>query len=256
MSKSKLLFDEPPIVVSPSLACLIGLHEAMILQQIHYWLYKSGNTIDGKKWVYNSYKDWQKQFPFWSIATIKRTIKSLKKQDLIETGNYNKLKVDRTVWYTINYDKLESMSICDPSIGSTCTDHSINLTPPIPETTTENTSETTTEKEKKSKEKTHTHKQYLNLNNLGIEAKNVFITKDEFNKLVEKVGDIGAQKCIEKLSIYKGANGKKYKSDYLAILNWVIDWYQKQGSGLSEHTKQVLAAGDEWLRQRRAKNDK
>jgi hypothetical protein len=28
---------------------------------------------------------------------------------------------------------------------------------------------------------------------------------------------------------YKGATGKKYKSDYLAILNWVIDKVKKEG---------------------------
>ena len=39
---------------------------------------------------------------------------------------------------------------------------------------------------------------------------------------------------IQILDNYKGANGKKYKSDYRAILNWVVDKYneesQKSGS--------------------------
>jgi hypothetical protein len=31
------------------------------------------------------------------------------------------------------------------------------------------------------------------------------------------------------LNNYKGANGKKYKSDYLAVLNWVVDKAKKEG---------------------------
>ena len=35
---SRLLIDEYPLVVQPSLAALVGINEAIILQQIHYWL--------------------------------------------------------------------------------------------------------------------------------------------------------------------------------------------------------------------------
>lgn len=38
------------------------------------------------------------------------TLASLEKKNLIETANYNKVGFDKTKWYTINYDKLESMS--------------------------------------------------------------------------------------------------------------------------------------------------
>ena len=50
-----LLISEPPLQVLPSLAVKIGLNEAIILQQVHYWLLKSNNIRDGYKWVYNSY---------------------------------------------------------------------------------------------------------------------------------------------------------------------------------------------------------
>ena len=35
-----LLISEPPLQVLPSLAVKIGLNEAIVLQQIHYWLLK------------------------------------------------------------------------------------------------------------------------------------------------------------------------------------------------------------------------
>ncbi|HEB2195865.1 TPA: DnaD domain protein, partial [Staphylococcus aureus] len=69
----------------------------------------SKHKYDGKTWIFNSYPEWQKQFPFWSLITIKRTIYSLEKQNLLLIGNYNKAKFDKTKWYTINYQTIEGM---------------------------------------------------------------------------------------------------------------------------------------------------
>lgn len=107
---SKLLINEEPLQVLPSLAELIGLNEALFLQQVHYWLNRSNHLIKGKKWIYNTYEDWQKQFPFWSNATIRRTISSLENKGLLIHDNFNKAGFDKTKWYTIHYQLLESMS--------------------------------------------------------------------------------------------------------------------------------------------------
>lgn len=146
---SKLLIDDYPIQVLPKLAEEIGLNEAIILQQMHYWLNASKHQFDGKKWIYNSYHSWHKQFKFWSERTIKRIIYSLEKQELILTGNYNKYAFDRTKWYTINYQKLNN--IVTQPLGQNVTTQNDNLsrldddnmTQPIPETNTEITTETT-----------------------------------------------------------------------------------------------------------------
>nr|WP_326024547.1 hypothetical protein [Staphylococcus saprophyticus] len=107
---SKLLIDDYPIQVLPKLAEQIGLNEAIILQQMHYWLNTSKHSHEGKKWIYNSYKSWEEQFPFWSNVTVRRTISSLEKQDLLYTGNFNKAGFDKTKWYSINYLTLEGVS--------------------------------------------------------------------------------------------------------------------------------------------------
>lgn len=101
-----LLISEPPLQVLPSLAVKIGLNEAIILQQVHYWLLKSNNIRDGYKWVYNSYSEWNKQFPFFSRNTMIRAFNSLEKQGLLITANYNKAGFDKTKWYRIDYEKL------------------------------------------------------------------------------------------------------------------------------------------------------
>lgn len=102
-----LLISEPPLQVLPTLARLIGLNEAIILQQVHYWLQRSNNIRDGYRWVYNSYPEWYKQMPIWKSETTMRTaFKNLEKQGLLITANYNKAKFDKTKWYRINYEKL------------------------------------------------------------------------------------------------------------------------------------------------------
>lgn len=60
----------------------------------------------------------------------------------------------------------------------------------------------------------------------------VSMTENEYRSLVERVGQKGADACIEKLNNYKGSSGKKYTSDYRAILNWVIEEIRKSHPGL------------------------
>lgn len=110
---SKLLLDEHPLQVMPKLATLIGLNEAIILQQIHYWLCinekNNNNYINGHYWVYNTYEQWQEQFPFWSVTTIRRIITKLENKNLLIADNYNNAGFDKTKWYTINYVALDNI---------------------------------------------------------------------------------------------------------------------------------------------------
>lgn len=59
-------------------------------------------------------------------------------------------------------------------------------------------------------------------------AEFVSLTRDEYAKLCALYSDEGAKRMIEILDNYKGANGKRYKSDYRAILNWVVDRYNEE----------------------------
>ena len=140
------MIPEPPLLVLPTLATAIGLNEAIILQQMHYWLATSQHVHDGRKWIYNSYPSWQKQFPFWSVETIKRTIKHLEDTGVVVSGNYNTMKIDKTKWYSIDYEKLPTIEELSPTMRSICTDEGNNMTrrgdqvdPTLPETTTKTT---------------------------------------------------------------------------------------------------------------------
>ncbi|WP_223593606.1 conserved phage C-terminal domain-containing protein [Neobacillus bataviensis] len=111
---SRLLMNEVPIMILPSLAVKLGLNEAAILQQIHYWVESSQHVIGGRKWIYNTYKDWQKQFPFWSERTIRRAIRTLEDRELLISGNFNQMQIDKTKWYTINYERLGELEEIKP----------------------------------------------------------------------------------------------------------------------------------------------
>lgn len=54
-------------------------------------------------------------------------------------------------------------------------------------------------------------------------AEFVFLSELENKKLIKEHGQSNTDLFITILDNYKGSNGKKYKSDYRAILNWVID---------------------------------
>lgn len=138
---SNLLLDDRPLVIQPKLAELLGdLDEAVILQQIHYWLEKRLNIKDGYSWVYNSMVEWNKQFPWLSLKTLKRKFKSLEDKGLLITGNYNKAKFDRTKWYRIDYgafsdlgnalgqNDLTNVSNCPNAKGQNDTTNTIEYT--------------------------------------------------------------------------------------------------------------------------------
>ncbi len=133
---SKLLINEPPLQVLPTLAQDIGLHEAIILQQIHYWVEinqkAEKNFKDGYFWTYNSYQAWQRQFPFWTLRTIKGIIAKLEDQGLLIAGSFNKAKFDRTKWYRIDHKRLAEIE-CERKC-KTCTMEGTSFTPTIPET--------------------------------------------------------------------------------------------------------------------------
>ncbi|GAB1802219.1 hypothetical protein [Priestia megaterium] len=110
---SKLLLKDQPLIVLPALAVKVGVNGALFLQQLHYWLEKSVNVQDGYTWVYNTNQQWLQQFPFWSLSTIQRIISKLEKEGLIIKGKYNRSKFNNTVWYRIDYKKLEELMPSD-----------------------------------------------------------------------------------------------------------------------------------------------
>lgn len=87
INHTNLLIDDEPLQVLPKLAVVMGLDEAIVIQQLHYWLNpkrKAGKVIDGRRWIYNTYKEWREtNFPFWKEIHIKRIFIQLEKMGVI-----------------------------------------------------------------------------------------------------------------------------------------------------------------------------
>lgn len=119
---SRLLIDEYPMMVLPSLSNKIGLEAAIVLQQINYWLRlnqeaeRTDTFRDGHWWILNTIEEWQaKQFTWWSVSTVKRILSSLENMGLVISGRFNKNPYDHTKAYTINYTAVEKLSLLDIS---------------------------------------------------------------------------------------------------------------------------------------------
>ena len=165
---SKLLIDEYPLIVLPTLATRVGLKEAIVLQQIHYWLVSKERAketnyyLDGRWWVYNTAEEWKEQLPFMGVSTIRRVLASLREKGIVVVANYNRAPYDKTLWYSIDYDALNNY-ITEPQNGdgddpdeSICSNVThpcdqneqmdvLKMSTPIPETNTETTAENNTE---------------------------------------------------------------------------------------------------------------
>ena len=59
-------------------------------------------------------------------------------------------------------------------------------------------------------------------------AEYVSMTNAEHQKLLDTHGPVDTARLIEILDNYKGSSGKKYKSDYRAILSWVEDRLEEE----------------------------
>lgn len=138
------------ITLNADLAEAFEISGALIIQQLHYWLTGQPHMRDGKPWIWNTYDDWQQDIRVFGSATIRTKIKELEVLGIIVVGNYNKVKYDRTRWYTMDYSALakhlrERLPKCKISAVPSAKFWQIKVLPisrPIPETTTETNPET------------------------------------------------------------------------------------------------------------------
>lgn len=94
-------------------ALAFGVNGAILLNNLYFWVKKNRendvNFHDNRYWTYNTLEAFAEQFPFWSKDQIKRIMKDLRDKGVILVGNYNANKYDRTLWYSVDFDKVESM---------------------------------------------------------------------------------------------------------------------------------------------------
>ncbi len=134
MIETTLLHDHDEILlVNRQLAKLIGLNEAIVLQQIHYWVKKTKIGVEhmGVRWVFNTIDQWNEQFPFWSYDTIKRALALLKENGVLRVEQLSEVGRDRTNYYTVDYKQLALMEQGNLrwSKRAKCTDAKVQTAP-------------------------------------------------------------------------------------------------------------------------------
>jgi hypothetical protein len=108
---NRMLLDERPLVLLPSLAMAVGVNEAIVIQQLHFYLAdrRNGKDYKGEQWIYKTYEKWQSDdFPFWPAITIRRTFRALKERKLIISCQPEGYK-SRQKYYRINYEVLDNL---------------------------------------------------------------------------------------------------------------------------------------------------
>lgn len=112
---SRLLIDEEPLQVLPSLAVAVGINEAVLLQQTHYWLKIAAKTNDPRKfheerwWTFNSYEEWHDQMPWVQPRTIRALACKLERLGVLVSRRFNSAQRDQRKWYSIDYEKLDAL---------------------------------------------------------------------------------------------------------------------------------------------------
>lgn len=154
MNHSTLLYDEPPIALSPTLARTIGLPEAVFLQQLHYWLAHKARDparykdyfIGGRPWVKWTQEELMQQVPLGrSTEPHKRVIRVLKELNILQVEQHLRTNWNQSNFYTLNYAALQEyldqrlsrqsspVNNADPVVEKTTLDKRIRTAPMVGE---------------------------------------------------------------------------------------------------------------------------
>lgn len=114
-----------------------GINSAILLKNLHFWIEKNKankeNFYDNYYWTYNSRKAFAELFPYMNERQINYAMQKLIDNELVITGNYNKVAYDRTLWYAITdkgYSILQNCQMEDIKL-SNGTDKNVKPIPNI-----------------------------------------------------------------------------------------------------------------------------
>ncbi len=106
-------------VFSDSVAVMVGDYiEALILQQIHYWIHRDfGTVIEGTRWIYKPIRELIiEAFPILTPWKINKALVSLVEKGFLlrehlfdKHHGHNFHPKNRTYYYTVNYEKIREV---------------------------------------------------------------------------------------------------------------------------------------------------
>ena len=97
-------------IFDAEIAVALGdINAAVIVQQLNYWMNKDGvgTTIDGVKYVYNTFVEWvNQQFPWLSIWQFRKAMSLLRSLGIVRVIRHKAKQWNQTNFYTLNSDRL------------------------------------------------------------------------------------------------------------------------------------------------------
>lgn len=102
---SGLLLNESPVLIQPSLVRRLGIAEAAIVQQLHYWAQRSTNVHEAHVWVYKTYTEWADEIGL-SAKAVRGALGKLRDAGVVIAIQSPVNAHDRTLWWRIDHDVL------------------------------------------------------------------------------------------------------------------------------------------------------
>jgi hypothetical protein len=167
-----------------------------------------------------------RQVKTYSTSVINRCIKRLEKSQRICT----RIHELGTVFTVVNYEQYQGFEGYKKTNLEQDLEQSGNIRGTVEEQSGNNNKKENKEKKVKKDKKDIIPK--INF------AEFVSMTQEEYDKLLEAHGQDKLNRIIETLDNYKGANNKKYASDYRAILTWVIKRVEEDSTRQSQPPRQ------------------
>jgi len=194
------IFQNPELFQLFSYCLLMANHsEASFLWNGKEETLEKGSFITGRKAIARDLN--QKE------SSVYKRLKTLEKLNTISVKSNNKFSIVKVLNYSIYQEEVTT--------GEQQSNNKV------------------TSKEQQS----NTNKNDKNVKNVRNNyAEFVSMTEEEHKKLIAEYGNEAVKKMIGILDNYKGSLGKKYKSDYRAILSWVVSEVKKTSPGIIQQT--------------------
>jgi hypothetical protein len=98
---------EEPLLVLPTLALAVGLHQAIILQYLHGMSGGQPEAQAKPPWIPLTETMLARAFPFWDAATLHQIIDHLLLRGVLETEQ--PFRATPATWYRLNYDQIQAV---------------------------------------------------------------------------------------------------------------------------------------------------
>lgn len=83
---------------------------AILVHHMQYWINHNKrlgrNFKEGRTWMYQTREEMAAHFPYWSSYQLRRFTDRLVELGILIKGNFNKMKIDQTLWYAFEIEEM------------------------------------------------------------------------------------------------------------------------------------------------------